>query len=53
MISSPKAMIIICWSALGFRVIQTLPLKVTFTLKFVVDAILPHIVAAKPAGNPG
>jgi hypothetical protein len=34
-------------------VIQALPPKVTFTSKFFVDASLPHLVAAKPAGDPG
>jgi hypothetical protein len=53
MLSSPKAIIIIFWSPLGFLVIQALPLKVTFTPEFFVDAILPHIVATKPAGGPG
>jgi hypothetical protein len=52
-ISSPKTMIIIFWSPLGFPVIQALPRKVTFTSKFFVDAILPYIVAAKPAGDSG
>jgi hypothetical protein len=53
MISSPKAMVIIVWPPLGFPVTQTLPSKVTFTSKFFIDVILPHIVAAKPAGDPG
>jgi hypothetical protein len=53
MISSSKAMIVIFWSSLGFPVIQALPPQVTFTSEFFVDAILPHIVAAKPAGDPG
>jgi hypothetical protein len=53
MISSPKARIIIFWSPLGFIVIQALPPKVTFTSELLIDAILPHIVAAKPAGDPG
>jgi hypothetical protein len=52
MIGSPKAMIIIFWSPLGFPVIQALPSKVTFTSEFFVDAILPHTVAAKPASDP-
>jgi hypothetical protein len=52
-ISSPQAMIMIFWSPLGFPVIQVLPPKATFTSEFFVDAILPHIVAAKPAGDPG
>jgi hypothetical protein len=53
MIGSAKAMIIIFWSPLGIPVIQDLPPKVTFPSEFFVDAILPHIVAAKPAGDPG
>jgi hypothetical protein len=53
MVSSPNAMIIVFWSPLGFPVIQALPPKVIFTSKFFIDAILPHIVAAKPAGDPG
>jgi hypothetical protein len=53
MISSPKAMIIIFWSPLGVLVIQALPPKVTFTPELFVDAILSHIVATKPASDPG
>jgi hypothetical protein len=53
MINSPKAMIILFWSPLGFPVIQTLPAKVIFTSEFFVNAVLSHIVAGKPAGNPG
>jgi hypothetical protein len=53
MIGSPKAMVTIFWSPLGFRVIQALPPRVTFTPEFFFDAILPHIVAAKPLGDPG
>jgi hypothetical protein len=53
MINFPKAIIIILWSPLGFPVIQDLPPKVTFTSEFFVDAILSHIVAAKPADDPG
>jgi hypothetical protein len=53
MIGSLKAMIIIFWSPLGFPVIQALSPKVTLTSEFFVDAILSHIVAAKPAGDPG
>jgi hypothetical protein len=34
-------------------VIQALPSKVTFTSEFFVDAILPHTIAAKPAGDHG
>jgi hypothetical protein len=49
MISSPKALIIVFWSPLGFSVIQARRPKVTFTSEFFVDAILPHMVAAKPA----
>jgi hypothetical protein len=45
MISSPKAIIIIFWSPVGFPVIQALPPKVTFTSELFVDDILPHIVA--------
>jgi hypothetical protein len=52
MISSPKAMIIIFWSPLGFPVIQALLPKVIFTSEFFVDRILPYIDAAKPAGDP-
>jgi hypothetical protein len=52
MINPQKAMIIIFWSLLGFPVIQALPPKVAFTSKFFIDGILPHIVAAKPAGDP-
>jgi hypothetical protein len=51
MINSPKTMMVIFWSPLGFPVIQALPPKVTFTLEFFVDAILPHTVAAKPTGD--
>jgi hypothetical protein len=51
--SSPKAIISIFWSPLGFPVIQVLPPKVTFTSKLFIDAILLHIVAAKPAVDPG
>jgi hypothetical protein len=46
-------MIIISWSPLDFRVIQARPPKATFTLKFFTDAILPHSVTAKPAGDTG
>jgi hypothetical protein len=53
MISSPKTMSIIFWSPLGFFVRQALPLKVTFTSEFFVDAILRHIIAGKPASDPG
>jgi hypothetical protein len=53
MISSLKAMIIIFWSSLWFSMIQALSPKVIFTSEFFVDVILPHIVAAKPAGDPG
>jgi hypothetical protein len=52
MINSPKAMIIIFWSPLGFPVIQARQPKVPFTSEFFVDAILLH-VAAKSAGSPG
>jgi hypothetical protein len=52
MINSLKAMIIIFRSPLGFSVIQVLSTQMTFTSEFFVDAILPHIVAAKPAGDP-
>jgi hypothetical protein len=38
---------------LGFPVIKALPPKLTFTSKFIVDAIVLHIVATKPAGDPG
>jgi hypothetical protein len=34
-------------------VIQAALPKVAFTSEFFADAILPHIVAAKPAGDPG
>jgi hypothetical protein len=44
-------MIIISWSFLGFPMIEALPPKVTFTSEFFVDAILPHIVAVKPAAD--
>jgi hypothetical protein len=44
---------IIFWLPLGFPVIQALPLNLAFTLEFFVDAILPPIVAAKPADDPG
>jgi hypothetical protein len=53
MISSPKMIIIIFWSSLDFHAIQALPPKVIFTSEFFVDAILPYIVAAKLAGDPG
>jgi hypothetical protein len=53
MVRSLKAMLIIFWSPLSFSVIQVLPPNVTFTSEFFIDAILPHIVAAKPAGNLG
>jgi hypothetical protein len=53
MISSPKAMIIIFWSPPRFPVIQARRPKVTFTSGFFVNAILPHIVAAKPTDDPG
>jgi hypothetical protein len=53
MIRSAKAMIIIFWSPLGFPVIQGRPPKVAFTSKVFVDAVLPHVVPAKPAGDPG
>jgi hypothetical protein len=43
----------IFWSAHGFPLIQARPPKETFTSDFFTDAILPHIVAAKPAGDPG
>jgi hypothetical protein len=46
-------MIIIFWPPLGFLVREALPPKVTFTSKFFVDAILPYIIAAKPAADPG
>jgi hypothetical protein len=52
MISSPKAMIIFLWSALGFPVVQARPQDVPFTSEVCVDAFLPHIVAAKLAGDP-
>jgi histone-lysine N-methyltransferase SETMAR len=53
MINSPKAMIAIFWSPLGFPLIQALPSKVTFTSEFFVSAVLTHIVASKPVGDPG
>jgi hypothetical protein len=53
MIGSPKAMIIIFWSPLGFPVIQAAPPKVAFRSEFFVDTILPHVVITKPAGDPG
>jgi hypothetical protein len=51
MISSPEAMTVIFSSPLCFPVIQAPPLKVTLTSELSVDAILPHIVAAKPTGD--
>jgi hypothetical protein len=53
MISSPKAMIVIFWSPFGFPVIQALPPEARVTSELFVDAILHHIVSAKPAGDPG
>jgi hypothetical protein len=52
-ISSPKAVIIIFWSPLGFPVIQALAPKVIFTPKFCVDDILAHTAAANQAGDHG
>jgi hypothetical protein len=52
MTSALKA-IIIFRLPFGFAVIQARPPKVTFASEFFVNAILPHIVAAKPADNPG
>jgi hypothetical protein len=49
MINSLKAMIIVLWSQLGFLVIQVLPLKVAFTVEFLVDNMLPDVVTAKPS----
>jgi hypothetical protein len=46
-------MIVIFWSPRGVPVIQDRPPKVTFTPEFFVDAILPHVVSAKPTGGPG
>jgi histone-lysine N-methyltransferase SETMAR len=51
MINSLKTMIIIFWPFLSFPVIQDLPPKVTFISEFFTDAILPHVVAAKPADD--
>jgi hypothetical protein len=53
MISFLKATVIIFWSLFGLLVIHGFPPKVTLTSKCFVDAILPHIVAAKPTGDPG
>jgi hypothetical protein len=50
--NSPKSVIVIFWSPLSFPVIQALPPKMTFTAKFLVNNILPDIVAAKPACDP-
>jgi hypothetical protein len=52
MIGSWKVMTIF-WSLLSFPEMQDPPLKVTFTSEFFLDAIFPHIAAAKPAGDPG
>jgi hypothetical protein len=52
MTSSPKVMIIMFWSPLGFPVIQALPPRVTFTSEFFADAILSDVVIAKPTGDP-
>jgi hypothetical protein len=46
-------MIIFFWLPLGFPVTQTLLPKLTFTSTFFVDTILPHIIAAKSANDPG
>jgi hypothetical protein len=51
MINFPKAMIIFSRSPLGFPVVQIRPPKVIFTSEFFVDVILPHIIAAKSAGD--
>jgi hypothetical protein len=51
-INSPKAMIIVFWSPVGFPVIWALTPKMTFTVEFFVDDISPDVVAAKPSSNP-
>jgi hypothetical protein len=45
-------MTVVFWSPLGSPVIQALPPKVVFTAQFLVDNILPDILAGKSSCDP-
>jgi hypothetical protein len=51
MIRSPKRMVTIFWSPLGFRVIRVLPKGVHFDAKYFQDNILSEIDRTRPTGS--